>query len=107
MYVNTSIHHPQQVQARPRDPQQVSPGGDQMLAFERLNDTGERDEYELRRKVFDLNIRLMIAEGLARDAETAARTAQEEAQIWMKRFEEAESYKTRYEEVRDSFGLQD
>jgi hypothetical protein len=93
MYVDTSIHHPE-VQARPRDPQQVSSGGDQMLAFERLNDTGERDESGLRRMVFDLNIRLMIAEGLARDAETAARTAQEEAQIWMKRFEKAETYKT-------------
>jgi hypothetical protein len=69
------------------------------------NDMGKRDESGLRKKVFDLNIPLVIAEGLARDAETTARTAQQEAQIWRECYEGVESYKIKYEVIRDRFGL--
>ncbi|KAI4672545.1 uncharacterized protein J4E78_001046 [Alternaria triticimaculans] len=79
--------------------------GDQIVALDEANDADERDGSGLRNKLFDLNIRLMIAEGLARDAEIAARTAQEEAQLWRKRYEEAESYRIKYEEMRSHFGL--
>ena len=75
------------------------------MALDEANDADERDGSGLRNKLFDLNIRLMIAEGLARDAEIAARTAQEEAQLWRKRCEEAESYRIKYEEMRSHFGL--
>ncbi|KAI4709580.1 hypothetical protein J4E89_005596 [Alternaria sp. Ai002NY15] len=86
-------------------PQPVHSCGDQIVALDEANDADERDGSGLRNKLFDLNIRLMIAEGLARDAEIAARTAQEEAQLWRKRYEEAESYRIKYEEMRSHFGL--
>ena len=77
------------------------------MVLDGSNDADEREGSGLRNKLFDLNIRLMIAEGLARDAEIAARTAQEEAQLWRKRYEEAESYRIKYEEIRSHFGLQE
>ncbi|KAH6882732.1 hypothetical protein BKA58DRAFT_373832 [Alternaria rosae] len=71
------LRSPFQLQSRFGDPQAVSPGGDQIVALDGSNDADERDSSGLRNKLFDLNIRLMVAEGLAQDAETAARTAQE------------------------------
>ncbi|KAG9194671.1 hypothetical protein G6011_04706 [Alternaria panax] len=106
MHADASVQRLLGIRSRSGDPQQVSPGGDQTSAFDGL-DTGERDESGLRKKVFDLNIRLMIAEGLARDAETLVRKFQQEAQLWKERYEGAESYKTRYEEIRNRFGLQE
>jgi hypothetical protein len=77
-----------------------------MVSFNGLNDTSERDEFRLQNEVEDLNIRLLIAEGLARDAESAAKTAQEEAKLWRKRYEELESFKIKYEEMKNYFRLQ-
>lgn len=77
------------------------------MALDGSNNADERDSSGLRNKLFDLNIRLMIAEGLAQDAETAARTAQEEAQLWRRRYEESEPYKAKYEEMRNHFNLQE
>jgi len=78
-----------------------------MAALNESQNAGERDSLELRNKLFDLNIQLMIAEGRARDAETVAQKAQEESQLWKKRYEEAESYRIKYEEIRSHFGLQE
>ncbi|KAI4952199.1 hypothetical protein J4E91_003661 [Alternaria rosae] len=101
------LRSPFQLQSRFGDPQAVSPGGDQIVALNGSNVADERDSSGLRNKLFDLNIRLMIAEGLAQDAETAARTAQEEAQLWRRRYEESEPYKAKYEEMRNHFNLQE
>ncbi|KAI4670933.1 uncharacterized protein J4E88_009685 [Alternaria novae-zelandiae] len=98
---------PLELQTRSGHLEPVNPGGDKIVALDGSNDADERDSSGLRNKLFDLNIRLMIAEGLARDAETAARTAQEEAQLWRKRYEEAELYRIKYEEIRSHFGLQE
>jgi hypothetical protein len=98
MHADTSVQHPPQPQTRPGDPQQAIHGGDQVTVIDVSNNTDKRDESGLPKKVFDLNIRLMIAESLARKAETAARVAQEEAELWRKRYEEAKSYKIEYEE---------
>ncbi|KAI4913786.1 hypothetical protein J4E90_005506 [Alternaria incomplexa] len=98
---------PLELQTRFGYPQPDSPGGDQMAALNESHNAGERDSLELRNKLFDLNIQLMIAEGRARDAETVAQKAQEESQLWKKRYEEAESYRIKYEEIRSHFGLQE
>jgi len=93
--------------ARVGHPQSASPSGDQIMVLDGSNDADEREGSGLRNKLSDLNIRLMIAEGLARDAEVAARTAQEDAQLWRKRYEEAETYRAKYEEIRNHFNLHD
>ncbi|KAI4669289.1 uncharacterized protein J4E79_001332 [Alternaria viburni] len=102
-----TLPSPLELRARSGHSQSASPSGDQIVVLDGSNDADEREGSGLRNKLFDLNIRLMIAEGLARDAEIAARTAQEEAQLWRKRYEEAESYRIKYEEIRSHFGLQE
>ncbi|KAI4646920.1 hypothetical protein J4E93_005144 [Alternaria ventricosa] len=101
-----TLPSPLELHAQSGHLQSASPSGNQIMVLDGSNDADEREGSGLRNKLFDLNIRLMIAEGLARDAEIAARTAQEEAQLWRKRYEEAETYKAKYEEIRNHFDLQ-
>ncbi|KAI4623786.1 hypothetical protein J4E80_003598 [Alternaria sp. BMP 0032] len=101
------LRSPLELQTQFGCPQPDSLGGDQMAELDESNNAGERDSPGLRNKLFDLNIQLMIAEGRARDAETVAQKAQVESQLWKKRYEEAESYRIKYEEIRSHFGLQE